>query len=750
MKKLIKIIFGLIVTAFILIIAAVVILPMIITPNDYKPQIIEAVKQQTGRDLAIEGDIGLSVFPKVGLNLGHTSLSNAQGFGDQAFASMKAVNIQVALMPLLDKKVEMDEVVLQGLSLNLQRNKQGKTNWEDLAGKAGDKTGAEKDKADTQTKKKGATELESLVIGGVRIEDANILWQDDQKGQRYEIKSFNLVSGPLSEGEPVDIELNTSFYSENPKAEGQLKMTGVIQADMDGSRYTITDLELSLDAKGEPLQGGQAMLAITTSQLSANLKDQVLALADLGLSLNAKGENLPGGKAELVVTASQFSANLNDQTMALTNMEVNTLGINVKGAVNGKDIMADKPQFSGNIAIAEFNARDVIKALGQAEPEMADASALTRVSATFDLAATSSSARLDNLKAKLDDTGLTGALAVTDFTSQAITFDLNVDEIDLDRYLPADKKQPAKVQASQAAKSAGVPASETELFPVETLRKLNANGTARIGLLKKSNLKATDTVVKVKASGGKVNVKPSAALYQGKTNANVTIDASKKTPTLNIGANLNGVQIEPLLKDLQGEAKLAGATNAKVNIVAVGNTESAVKKTLNGNASFTFKDGALVGVNIAKIIREGMAKFDGKPAPKTNEPEKTDFSSLSGTAKITNGVVNNQDFNMQSPLLRITGAGKADLVKENLDYLLKAAIVGSLKGQGGEDLKKLKGVTIPVRVTGPFASPSYKPDLSAALSDTVKQKAKEKVEEKKGEAMKKLEDKLKGKLKGLF
>lgn len=738
MKKLIKILFGLLVTAFVLIIAAVVILPMIITPNDYKPQIIEAVKQQTGRDLVIEGDIGLSVFPKLGLNLGRTSLSNAAGFGDQAFASMEAVNIQVALMPLIDKKVEMDEIVLQGLSLNLQRNKQGVSNWDDLAGKAAEKPKVD---ADAQSKPGGAPELESLVIGGVRIEDANILWQDDQKGQRYEIKAFNLVSGPLSAGDPVDIELNTSFYSAAPKAEGQLKLTGVIQADADGSQYTLTNLDISLDVKGEPLQGGQAALTIATSQLLANIKGQTLALSDLNLSLNAQGENLPGGKAELAVVVSQFSANLKDQTMTLTDLDVNTLGINIKGGLNGKAIMGDKPEFNGQIVIADFNARNVIQALGQPAPEMADANALTHVSASFDLAATSSSARLNNLKAKLDDTSLTGMLAVTDFASQAVTFDLNIDEIDLDRYSPATG--PRSAQPTEAKVAPATTGAEAELFPVETLRKLNANGTARIGLLKKSNLKITDIVVKVKAKGGKVNVKPSASLYQGKTNANVTIDASKKTPTLNVGANLDGVQIEPLLKDLQGEAKLAGTTNAKINITAVGNTQSAVKKTLNGNASFAFKDGALVGVNIAKVIREGMAKLKGQSAPSTNEPEKTDFSSLKGTAKITNGVVNNQDFNMQSPLLRITGAGKADLVRENLDYLLKATIVGSLQGQGGEDLEKLKGVTIPVRVKGPFANPSYKPDLSAAVSDTVKKKAKEKVEET-------LKEKLGDKFKGLF
>ena len=105
---------------------------------------------------------------------------------------------------------------------------------------------------------------------------------------------------------------------------------------------------------------------------------------------------------------------------------------------------------------------------------------------------------------------------------------------------------------------------------------------------------------------------------------------------------------------------------------------------------------------------------------------------------------------MRSPLLRATGAGTVDLVNEQLDYLLSAKIVGSLQGQGGKELEQLKGVTIPVKITGPFSKPSYKPDLSAVVSDQVKEKAKAQVEEKKKEVEEKLQDKLKGKLKGLF
>jgi AsmA protein len=155
-------------------------------------------------------------------------------------------------------------------------------------------------------------------------------------------------------------------------------------------------------------------------------------------------------------------------------------------------------------------------------------------------------------------------------------------------------------------------------------------------------------------------------------------------------------------------------------------------------------------VNIAQIIREGLAKLKGQSIQKSNEPEQTDFSSLGGSAKITNGVIDNRDFNMRSPLLRATGAGTVDLVNEQLDYLLSAKIVGSLQGQGGKELEQLKGVTIPVKITGPFSKPSYKPDLSAVVSDQVKEKAKAQVEEKKKEVEEKLQDKLKGKLKGLF
>jgi AsmA protein len=177
-----------------------------------------------------------------------------------------------------------------------------------------------------------------------------------------------------------------------------------------------------------------------------------------------------------------------------------------------------------------------------------------------------------------------------------------------------------------------------------------------------------------------------------------------------------------------------------------------MRKTLNGDASFSFTDGAIKGVNIAALIRNAQAKLQGKPAPGDDLPNQTDFAEMKGTATVINGLVRNEDLSMKSPLLRITGKGKASLPDETIDYLLTTKIVGSLEGQSGKTLDELKGVAIPVRIGGTFSKPTYTPDLAAALGDAAKEKAKEKIEEKTQDLLKdKLGDETADQLlKGLF
>ena len=202
-----------------------------------------------------------------------------------------------------------------------------------------------------------------------------------------------------------------------------------------------------------------------------------------------------------------------------------------------------------------------------------------------------------------------------------------------------------------------------------------------------------------------------------------------------------------MLKDLTGQDKLTGTGRFNMDVNSTGNSINAIKQTLGGTMDFRFENGAVKGVNLAKLLRETKARFEGKPLPQTNEPEQTDFSELSGSAKINKGVINNQDLLAKSPFLRVNGAGTVNLVKESLDYLVEATVVSSSKGQGGEELQDLQGLNIPVKLSGSYLSPDYSVDWGKVLLSSQKAKVKEKVEE---ELQEKLKGSLGDKLKGLF
>ncbi len=114
------------------IVALAITVALLIDPNDYKDEIIAAVKENTGRELRIEGDLKLSLFPWLGLETGGIELANAPGFGEQPFARVAAAGVRVKVLPLLQRELVVDSVTLDGLVLNLMRNRAGTTNWQDL------------------------------------------------------------------------------------------------------------------------------------------------------------------------------------------------------------------------------------------------------------------------------------------------------------------------------------------------------------------------------------------------------------------------------------------------------------------------------------------------------------------------------------------------------------------------------------------------------------------------------------------
>jgi len=708
MGKLLKFILWLVVSLVVLLAIAVVVLPMVVDPNDYKEEIATAVAEQTGRTLTIEGDIDLSVFPWLGLDIGPTQFSNATGFDEPAMARMEAVQVRVKLLPLLKKQLEVDKVHLSGLQLYLAKDKNGQTNWADLTG-ATEAKAKDKDKAATAAAldSKGGG-LERLSIGGIEITDASIHWDDQSTDSRYVVNDLSLTTGAIEPGEAFDLDLQLQLASTQPAIDTGLSLAGELLIAADFSAITVTAAKLQVDAQGESLPAGQVSATLTT---------------DISLGLEA-------------------------QTLLLPNIELETLGLHIAGSVSGTDISSDDPRFNGTLAIAGFDPRKVLQALGEEALVTADDSALGKADAQLAWDASLQHFAATALTAHLDETTFNGDFKVKSFDAPAITFTLALDQIDVDRYLPPESSsdgdssvedKQAKTPGTKGKKGTGKASAKSGELPLESLRQLDLNGKMTIGQLKAFNLRSRDVEIHIKADDGVLKISPlKAQLYDGVAAVDLKLDVRKDTPRVSVKESLTGVQAGPLLKDLTGDDPILGTATVKADLKGVGSNADEILKTLQGTAKFSFKEGAINGVNIAALIREAQATLGGKPAPKQEQPNRTDFALLRGSATVKKGLVKNDDLLMKSPLLRIDGAGEVSLPKETIDYTLTTKFVGSLEGQGGKGKKKLKGVSIPVHVAGTFSNPTYTPDLAAVASDA----AKAEVDKRLKKEQKKLEKKL--------
>jgi len=706
--KPLKILLFMILAPVLLITVALIAILIFVDPNDYRDQIESAVKENTGRELAIEGDIALSVFPWLGLELGRVSLGNAPGFGETPFAQVDGVEVRAQLMPLLNRELEVGTLKLAGLRLNLQQNAKGMNNWTDLAG---DERAKPKEQ-DERVEGGEGRGLAVLAIGGLEITDAQLSFQDAVSGARYQLSDFSLTSGAIALGKPTELDLRFRVEANQPELHANIGLQ-------------------------------------TTLTLTESLRQ--VTLADTRLEIDGKGAALPVPELTLRLS-SHIALDLAADTLAVSQLQLKTLGMVIGAEVKGSQLTKN-PQFAGNLRLEPFNPRNLILQLGQPIPEMADTAALGKLSVDTAFTASTKRAALSDLKVLLDDTALTGKLSVTDFARQSLRFDLNLDIINLDRYLPPPQEAPP---------TAGAATVGTAELPMDLLRSPDVAGTVRIEKLIASNLRSEKVKVGISAKGGRIKVHPATAkLYGGSYNGNIGLDARGKEPIFSFNESLTKVQIGPLLKDLMGDDKILGTANLQAKLTAKGAGPDAIRRTLNGTASFRFEDGMVNGINVAQLLREVSAKLKGEKLAESDEPNATDFAALSGSAKIKNGVVTNDNFDARSPLLRVQGAGNANLVKESMDYRVRVAIVGTLEGQGGEALQDLKGLTIPLRVHGTFAEPRFRVELDKVLA--AKNKAKldakkaalkkreaqakakldKKVEDKKDDLKRKLEEKLK-------
>ena len=658
-------------------IAGVAIFALTFDPNSYKGQIEAAVKEKTGRTLKLAGNLEIAFWPSLGAKVAGVTLSEKAN--DREFLSLESAHASVAVLPLLRGAVLVDGIRVAGLKASVIKDKQGKFNFSDLMEAPADKPAPGTRPAEPA---KGAVGFD---IGSVRVERSSVSYRDLASGQEISLSDIDLSTGRIAEKADGKLKFSVQAKGRNPDLDAKVQLSGDYKVDLPAKSYALSDVD------------GKVTGTVAKEALEAKLSAPRISIA----ADSAKGEAVT---LEAKLGARQV-------TLKIAGIEGSAKALVIpKLEAQISTPMPDLPQKTLTASVAGSLRADL-------EKESASA----------------------DLTAKVDESTIQAKLGIAKFSSPAYTFDVNIDRLNVDRYMSASKEP-----APEAKKAPSRPAAASET-PVDlsALKGLNANGKLQVGALQVRGLKVANVKAEVKAANGRADIAPhSASLYEGALTGALSLNADGNRITLK--EDLTGVAIGPLLKDVAQKDLLDGRGNVSLDVNAAGPTVEAMKKALAGGAKLQLKDGAIKGFNLAEALRKAKAALGSREEKvAADQTQKTDFSEMSASFVIKNGVAHNEDLDVKAPLFRIGGKGDVDIGNSRLDYTTKATVVGTSKGQGGADLEKLSGLTVPVHLHGPFDALQYDVNYGAVAADLAKSKAGEKVKEK-------LEERLGGRLKGLL
>lgn len=638
-----KLLYG-VAALLLLLLLALVILTQVVDTDRVKRVLIEQTREKTGRTLVINGDLSWRFFPSIGFTLNDTALLNPPGFAAGNTLSVGEISLDVALKPLFDNRLEIGEAVLGKARLHLITRADGVTNIDDLRTLSA-ATGSDKntDAADESANADESRQPMSISLAGVRVEDAEIVVQNDISNTLTRLNRVNFKLDEFAPGKSVPLSLSGNLFSDDIQA--NIDATGQLWLAPEFDRLRLDELKLDVDATGRAIPGTKQLRL--QGNLAYDVDRKLAEFGDMSLKLGALDA---AGKLSVRHTAI--------------------------------------PDVRFNLSTALLDV-DALQAEWRTTPEAGS---------------------------------------------------------------DGDQAASAAASAARASLPSSIAASEPDL---SALKGIKVEGQLAADKVLVQGIELEQLTIKVNIDQGKVKLdQVQARLYEGRIDANGELDVNAHPARFRVQKTLTGVNARDLLTAAAGIDYLEGRADLSFDLRGTGLTSDAIKRSVKGTSELKVADGALNGVNIAALIRRAHAKVKGLPLPAEDAVEKTDFSALTADFAIAKGKVSTDNLHMASPLLRIDGEGETNLLDESLDVLLNTAIVGSLKGQDGEELSELKNIILPVRIGGSYQQPKYSLDLQQIFdlylrdkADKEAERVKRKLNEKLGE---KLGDKLGDKLPGLL
>ncbi|WP_341582732.1 AsmA family protein [Marinobacter metalliresistant] len=704
----------------ILAVAAVAIAMAVIDPNDYKPQIEQAVEKQTNLDLILKGDIGWSFIP-LGFELNSVEATLE---GDR-FVALEKLVAQIDFWSLIAMSPRVNTFVLDGLDARLEVDEQGNGNWTRImpgksAGEAAAETAGTQEEQAQEDQGAGGEPL-NFNVENVQISNAQVHYTDKSTGQSVTLENFTVNASNITLGSEFPLEIGFRVATTQPTLEVDGNISARLAANEALNEFAVSGLKAVFDMTGEPF-GSKEVTAELGGSAKANLENE--------------------------------TATLSDFTASLANLSLST-----ELTVNG---FGDKPTLSGKVSIADFSLRKLLSNLGQPAVETRDKDVLEALAFSTSISGPAGKVELSDLTIKLDDTTFNGSGSYN-LADTGIVFNLQGDQLNADRYLPPQAEGDTK-QAATPEKATTSP--EGDLLPLETIRGLLLDIDLGLGQLIVSNLTIKEIKASTTAKNGLLKVDEfSGKLYEGRFSANVTIDARSDNPKWTIGSDVTNVQTLPLLTDLADVDMLGGGANLKVNVTTTGNRISALRSNADGQVSFNLAEGQFRRMNLTRMACQGIALVNQDQLTTTDWGTSTPFNDMRGTLNINGNTLNNTDLVASLAGMRLEGKGTIDMEQSQLDYEAGLRIVGEIhRDNACRVTEYVENVVIPVECRGNFAEDPaglcsfdgsrFRDTLKTIAENAARAKVKEKVDETRTKAeekvKEKLQDKLGDKLKGLF
>jgi len=515
----------------------------------------------------------------------------------------------------------------------------------------------------------------------------------------------------------------------NVEAFDRVAFTGNVDVDLETGAMSVRDIEaemLGATASGElDIVPGANGNVVRGALKTSPVRPEVFAAAFADLL----PENITANELGMVAVDTQFSYDAQADRATLNPLALEIFGLTGTGQIEVTALSTSATAI-GQAQLAPFEPREFLRRFGQAVPQTSDSTALRSASLSARFEIDSESGRFENIAMSLDDSKINGNFTVNDFENPEYRFALDVDRIDVDRYLP-----PSADEAEDGERVAG----DIKLAS-EPLNALRLNGRVQVGDLNLAGLSFQELSTSIAVGGGKADIESARTkLYGGEFAGGFNVDTTGALPTMRLAGQLTGVQLDPLITALMGDSNFSGTATLDLALSGRGATVTDNLHSASGTMSFALRDGVVDGFNLGGTLCSVFNQVQKLPAPDSDVPKQTQYQLIQGTATVADGIASSSDLLARNSFMDTTGRGRLALVDQQVDYDFESKMTASMGIRGCESMDRLiGGSSFPWTLGGTIAEPQILPDFGEYLRQRAEDQLRERLEESLGDRLRDL------------